>query len=63
MSWFISRMQPDDIALPIGLLEGLEAFVPSMNLVRVPGASHWIIHERPSFIAEQIEQALRSDAA
>ena len=53
----------DDIALPIGLLEGLEAFVPSMNLVRVPGASHWIIHERPSFIAEQIEQALRSDAA
>jgi len=52
----------DDIALPIGLLEGLEAFVPAMDLVRVPGASHWIIHERPSFIAEQIEQALRSDA-
>ena len=38
----------DDIALPIGLLEGLEAFVPDMDLVRVPGASHWIIHERPA---------------
>ena len=48
----------DDIALPIGLIDGLEAFVPDMRLVRVPGATHWIVHERPAFIAAQIEAAL-----
>ncbi len=48
----------DDIALPIGLLDGLEAFVPDMQLVRVPGATHWIVHERPAFVAAQIEAAI-----
>jgi len=46
----------DDIALPVGLLDGLAAFVPAMRLVRVPGATHWIIHERPQFIAAEIER-------
>jgi len=48
----------DDIALPIALIDGLDAFVPTMRLVRVPGATHWIIHERPGFIAAEIEQHL-----
>ena len=48
----------DDIALPLGLIDGLDAFVPDMRLVRVPGATHWIVHERPAFIAAQIEAAL-----
>jgi epoxide hydrolase 4 len=48
----------DDLALRVGLLDGLDAFVPELDLVRVPGASHWIIHERPGFVAEQIELAL-----
>ncbi len=47
-----------DIALLASLLDGLEAFVPNMRLVRVPGASHWIVHERPAFIAAQIETSL-----
>ena len=51
----------DDLALPVGLLDGLDAFVPELDLVRIPGASHWIIHERPGFIAEQIEMALGPD--
>ena len=50
----------DDVALPVALLDGLEAFVPRMELIRVPGASHWIIHERPAFIAHQIAEALRT---
>ena len=50
-----------DIALPVGLLDGLQAFVPDMRLVRVPGATHWIVHERPGLIAAQIEAALRGD--
>jgi len=29
-----------------------------MRLVRVPGATHWIIHERPKFIAAEIETHL-----
>ncbi len=48
----------DDTALPIGLIDGLEAFVPDMRLVRVPGATHWIIHERPKFVAGEIEKHL-----
>ena len=48
----------DDLALPIGLLDGLEAYVPNMQLVRVPNATHWIVHEQPQRIAAQIEAAL-----
>ena len=48
----------DDIALPLPLIDGLDAFVPSMRLVRVPGATHWIVHERPQFIAAEIERHL-----
>ena len=33
----------------------LDAFVPKMTLVRVPQASHWIIHEQPALVARQIE--------
>ena len=51
-----------DIALPVGLLDGLEAFVPHMQLVRVPGATHWIVHEQPALIAAQIEAALKDEA-
>lgn len=48
-----------DSALPPSLLDGLGAFVPRLRLVRVPGATHWIVHERPALIAQEIERALR----
>jgi len=44
-----------DAALPPALLDGLDAFVPDMRLVRVPGATHWIVHERPALVAGEIE--------
>ena len=50
----------DDIALPKGLIDGIEAFVPNLRLVRVPGATHWIVHERPAFVASEIERELAS---
>jgi pimeloyl-ACP methyl ester carboxylesterase len=50
----------DDIALPASLLDGLEAFVPAMRLVRVPGATHWIVHEQPELVAAEIEKELAS---
>ena len=48
----------DDIALPVALLDGLEAFVPDLRVVRVPGATHWIVHERPELVIAEIEREL-----
>ena len=36
-----------DTALPEALLDGLENFVPDLRIERVPGATHWIVHEQP----------------
>jgi pimeloyl-ACP methyl ester carboxylesterase len=47
-----------DLALLPALLEGLGAFVPDLQIVRVPEASHWIIHEQPARVAAAVEQAL-----
>jgi pimeloyl-ACP methyl ester carboxylesterase len=49
----------EDVALPPALVDGLEAYVPQLTLEKVPGATHWIIHERPDFIAARIEAFLR----
>jgi pimeloyl-ACP methyl ester carboxylesterase len=49
----------DDVALPPALVDGLDAYVPQLTLEKVPGASHWIIHERPAFIAAEIDKHLR----
>jgi pimeloyl-ACP methyl ester carboxylesterase len=43
-----------DTALPPSLLRGLEAYLPQGEIVRVPGASHWIVHEQPQRIVEEI---------
>ena len=48
----------DDSALLLGLLDGLEEHVPKLQLVRVPGASHWLVHERPEQVAREIEHHL-----
>lgn len=47
-----------DIALPPKLVDGLAQWVPQLRLVRVPGASHWIVHEQPQRVAREIEAAL-----
>lgn len=52
----------DDIALLPGLLEGLERFVPHLQLERVAGAGHWIVHEQPQRLAELIRAFLLRDA-
>jgi epoxide hydrolase 4 len=43
-----------DSALPSSLVDGLNEFVPNMQLKRVEGATHWIIHEQPGLIIESI---------
>lgn len=43
-----------DVALPPSLLDGLDHWVPHLELLRVPGATHWIVHEQPGLVAEAI---------
>jgi pimeloyl-ACP methyl ester carboxylesterase len=44
----------EDVALPPELIEGLDEYVSQLTLEKVPGATHWIVHERPEFIAERL---------
>ena len=47
-----------DTALLPTLLDGLGAWVPRLKLVRVAEASHWILHEQPLRVRQEIEAAL-----
>ena len=44
-----------DTALLPGCIEGLDAFVPDLKLVRVPDATHWIARERTDLVIREIE--------
>jgi pimeloyl-ACP methyl ester carboxylesterase len=48
----------DDVALLPSLLDGLEQWVSPLRVQRVPGASHWIVHERPELVRQAVEAAL-----
>jgi pimeloyl-ACP methyl ester carboxylesterase len=45
-----------DTALLTGCLEGLDECVPELKVVRVPDASHWIVHENPELVCGEIER-------
>ena len=49
-----------DQALLPGLLDGLERWVPDLHVQRVPDASHWIVHEQPGLVADEIGRLLRA---
>ncbi|MGH8766323.1 MAG: alpha/beta fold hydrolase [Burkholderiales bacterium] len=44
-----------DTALLPGCVEGLEQCVPDLRIVRVPDASHWIVHEKLELVCREIE--------
>lgn len=48
----------DDAALLPGLLDGLQRWVPDLTVHRVAEASHWIVHERPDWVAAHLARAL-----
>lgn len=48
----------DDAALPPELIEGLDTYVPDLTLHKVPGASHWIIHEQPALVQSRLSDFL-----
>jgi pimeloyl-ACP methyl ester carboxylesterase len=43
-----------DIALLPELLDGLPAFVPQLQLERLDGATHWVVHEQPQRVAARL---------
>lgn len=49
-----------DTALLTGLLDGLDACVPELKVVRSPAASHWIVHEQPELVCSEIEAFLNA---
>jgi len=48
----------DDPALLPGLLDGLEHWVPQLQLQPVPGASHWLVHEQPERLVQALAEFL-----
>ena len=49
-----------DIALPPGLLDGLDDYVPHIELKKIEGATHWIIHEQPALVTQHLQDYLVS---
>jgi len=49
-----------DHALLPCLLDGLDRWVPDLRLTRVPQASHWIVHEQPERVVEEIRRNLNA---
>lgn len=47
-----------DTALGTVLLDGLGALVPDLRVERLPGASHWVIHERPREVSAAMRRFL-----
>lgn len=47
-----------DTALLPCLLDGLEAFVPDLRVSKIPGATHWLIHEIPDQVGALIASSL-----
>ena len=47
-----------DLALLPGLLDGLQHWVPQLQLQRVPQATHWIVHEQPGLVADLVRGLL-----
>lgn len=47
-----------DEALRPACLEGLDDFAPDLTIQRVPGAGHWILHEKPADVASAMRAFL-----
>ncbi len=48
----------DDIALPPELIDGLDDYIPHMQLKTVANATHWIVHEQPMLVAGYLQDFL-----
>ena len=48
-----------DTALPPGLVNGLQDYVPDLQLHRIADGSHWLVHEQPSLVSSIIGNWIR----
>ena len=46
----------NDTALLPQLVQGLEHWVPRLRLERIAGATHWLVHEQPERVVQQLRQ-------
>lgn len=51
-----------DTALLTGNLDGLDHYVKTLRIQRVPDASHWIVHEKPALVIQFIHDFLKPGA-
>jgi len=49
-----------DTSLLPGCAEGLERWVPQIDVRRIPDATHWIVYEKPKLVSDTIRDWLRS---
>lgn len=47
-----------DAALRPVLLDGLERWVPTLRVVRLPGVGHWVLQEAPEAVVQAVREAL-----
>lgn len=50
----------DDKALPTENLEGLESVTTDLRVVRIPACSHWVQHDAPAVIVDEVVRFLRA---
>ena len=50
-----------DVALGAGNLDGLDEFVPTLAIHRIPDASHWVVHEKPAEVNRLIREFLAAE--
>ncbi|WP_422845493.1 alpha/beta fold hydrolase [Acidovorax sp. M2(2025)] len=51
----------DDPALLPGLLDGLQAWIPQLQVQKIEQASHWVVHEHPERVAMELRRFLQSN--
>lgn len=49
-----------DTALLTGNLVGLDKYVPSLTIKRIPEGTHWVIHEKPALVNQYIREFIKS---
>ncbi|MEX8194067.1 alpha/beta fold hydrolase [Comamonas guangdongensis] len=50
-----------DLALQPALLDGLEQWVPRLQVEHLKGCSHWVVHERPEAVRRALAEFLTQD--
>lgn len=45
----------NDPALPPGLLDGLDDWIPHLQVQHLRNTSHWVVHERPARVIDELE--------